>query len=153
MADVAKRPVLAEEAFRAVYDKQSPNLRIAEALARHLAVNGDRQQALTLLQKSGAQETPLGKSLVEELKSGKPPKLMVSDAAEGLAESFLGIGQVLSANNGVDAAQIYLRLALMLNPSSDIAKLELAELYGNVEHFGKAIAVIDQNPQRPRRSG
>ena len=32
----------------------------------------------------------------------------------------------------------------MLNPDSDIAKLELAELYGNVEHFAKAIAVIDK---------
>ena len=32
----------------------------------------------------------------------------------------------------------------MLNPDSDIAKLELAELYGNVDHYAKAIAVIDK---------
>ncbi len=50
---------------------------------------------------------------------------------------------MLASNNGVDAAQIYLRLALFLNPASDIAKLELAELYGNLEQYDKAIAVID----------
>src|SRR5208283_2268349 len=109
---------------------------------RHLAVAGERQHALALLQQAGSQETPLGKVLLAELKAGKTPKLMVSNVEEGLAESFLGIGQVLAANNGVDAAQIYFRLALMLNPESDIAKLELAELYGNVEHYGKAISVI-----------
>jgi tetratricopeptide (TPR) repeat protein len=69
---------------------------------------------------------------------------MVSNAEEGLAESFLGIGQVLAANNGLDAAQIYFRLALFLLPDSDIARLELAELYGNVEQYAKAISVIEK---------
>ncbi len=144
MADVARKMAIASEAYRAVYDKKAPNLRIAEAFARHLAVAGDRQQALSVLQEAGAQETPLGKVLLAELKAGKTPKLMVSNAEEGLAESFLGIGQVLAANNGVDAAQIYFRLALLLNPDSDIAKLELAELYGNVEQYNKAISVIEK---------
>ena len=144
MADVAKSWAQGEEAYRSVHDKKAPNLRIAEAFSRHLAVSGDREQALAVLLESGAQETPLGKVLLEELKAGKTPKLMVSNAEEGLAESFLGIGQVAAANNGVDAAQVYFRLALLLNPESDIAKLELAELYGNVEHYAKAITVLDK---------
>ena len=144
MADVARNWTLGDEAYRSIYDKKAPNLRIAEAFSRHLAVSGRREEALALLQESGAQETPLGKALLADLKAGKMPKLMVSNAEEGLAESFLGIGQVAAANNGVDAAQIYFRLALMLNPESDIAKLELAELYGNVEHYSKAISVLDK---------
>ncbi len=144
MADAAKKKAIASEAYRAVYDKQAPNLRIAEAFARHLAVWGDRQQALSVLQEAGAQETPLGKVLLSELTAGKTPKLMVSNVEEGLAEAFLGIGQVLAANNGVDAAQIYFRLTLLLNPDSDIAKLELAELYGSVEQYDKAISVIEK---------
>ncbi|MGO9485601.1 MAG: tetratricopeptide repeat protein [Rhodomicrobium sp.] len=144
MADVAQKGAQAAEDYWASYDEKAPNLRIAEALARHLAVAGERQHALALLQQAGSQETPLGKVLLAELKAGKTPKLMVSNVEEGLAESFLGIGQVLAANNGVDAAQIYFRLALMLNPESDIAKLELAELYGNVEHYAKAVSVIDK---------
>ncbi len=143
IADVAKKKAVAEEAYRAVYDKKPPNTRIAEAFARHLAVWGDKEKALAVMTESGADVTPLGKALMSELKAGKTPKLMVSTAEEGLAESFLGIGQVLATNNGVDAAQIYLRLALFLNPASDIAKLELAELYGNLEQYDKAIAVID----------
>ena len=144
VADVGRNKAQAEEAYKAVYDKKAPNLRIAEAYARHLAVWGDPQQALSVLVEAGAQETPLGKVLHAELKAGKTPKLMAGNVEQGLAESFLGIGQVLAANNGVDAAQIYFRFALMMNPESDIAKLELAELYGNVEHYTKANAVIDK---------
>ncbi len=144
MADVAKKKVLAEEAYRAVYDKKTPNTRIAEALARHLAVWSDAKQAQDLLEEAGAGVTPLGKELTAELKAGKRPKLMVSNVEEGLGESFLGIGQKLSAENGLDEAQIYFRLALFLNPASDIAKLELAELYGNIEQYSKAIAVIEK---------
>ncbi|MBI4724703.1 MAG: hypothetical protein HY765_06920 [Rhodomicrobium sp.] len=125
MADVAKKKAAAAEAYRAVYDKKTPNARIAEAYARHLAHWGDKAGAQRLLEEAGAQSTPPGRALIAELKAGKTPKLMVSNAEEGLAETFLGIGQVLAANNGLDAAQIYLRLALFLNPSSDIAKLEL----------------------------
>jgi tetratricopeptide (TPR) repeat protein len=144
MADVAKKKAAAEEAYRAVYDKKAPNTRIAEALARHLAVYGGVKEAQELLEEAGAGVTPLGKELAAELKAGKTPKLMVSNVEEGLAESFLGIGQKLSAENGLDEAQIYFRLALLLNPASDIAKLELAELYGNIEQYAKAIAVIDK---------
>ena len=143
IADVAKKKDAALDAYRAVTDKKQPNTRIGEALARHLAFWGDRERAESVLKEAGADATPLGKQFLAELKAGKTPKLMVSNAEEGLAETFLGIGQVLATNNGVDAAQIYLRLALFLNPASDIAKLELAELYGNLEQYDKAISVID----------
>ncbi len=124
--------------------RRQSGTRIAEAYARHLAYWGDIEQAQEVLKESGADETPLGKILAADLKAGKTPKLMVSNVEEGLAESFLGIGQVLAANNGVDAAQIYFRIALYLEPDSDIAKLELSELYGNVEQYAKAIAVIEK---------
>jgi tetratricopeptide (TPR) repeat protein len=144
MADVAKKKSAAEDAFHAIYDKKASNTRIAEAYARHLARWGNSKQAQAVLNEAGGGATPLGKQLLAELKAGKTPKLMVSNAEEGLAESFLGIGQKLSAENGLDEAQIYFRLALYLNPASDIAKLELAELYGNIEQYAKAIAVIDR---------
>ncbi|MFT4079034.1 tetratricopeptide repeat protein [Rhodomicrobium sp.] len=143
VADVAKKKAAAAEAYKTVYEKKPTNMRIAEGYARHLAVWGDRQQALDVLKESGAEETPLGSALAADLKAGRTPKLMVSTVDEGLAETFLGIGQVLASNNGVDAAQIYLRLALYLNPASEIAKLELAEIYGNLEHYHKAVAVLD----------
>ncbi len=143
IADVAKKKAAAVEAYRAVYEKKPPNARIAEAYARHLANWGDKAKAQAVLSESGADNTPFGKIAMAELKAGKTPKLMVSNPEEGLAEAFLGIGQVLATNNGLDAAQIYLRLALLLNPNSDIAKLELAELYGTLEQYDKAISVID----------
>jgi tetratricopeptide (TPR) repeat protein len=144
MADVAKKREMAAEAYGAIYDKKAPNTRIAEAFARHLGYWGNSPKAQALLEEGNAGDTPLGKMLMAELKAGKKPKLMVSNAEEGLAESFLGIGQVLAANNGLDAAQIYFRLALFLLPDSDIARLELAELYGNVEQYTKAISVIEK---------
>ncbi len=143
IGDVARKRTAALDAYRAVTEKKPPNTRIAEAFARHLAFWGDREKAESVLKEAGADTTPLGKQFLAELKAGRTPKLMVSTVEEGLAESFLGIGQVLATNNGVDAAQIYLRLALFLNPASDITKLELGELYGNLEQYEKAIAVID----------
>lgn len=143
VGDVAKKKAVAYEAYRAVTEKKPPNTRVAEAFARHLAFWGDREKAESVLKEAGADATPLGKQFLADLKAGKATKLMVSTPEEGLAESFLGIGQVLATNNGVDAAQIYLRLALFLNPASDIAKLELGELYGNLEQYDKAISVID----------
>jgi len=143
IGDVARKKTVALDAYLAVTEKKPPNTRIGEAFARHLAYWGDGEKAESVLKEAGADNTPLGKQFLAELKAGKTPKLMVSTAEEGLAESFLGIGQVLATNNGVDAAQIYLRLALFLNPASDIAKLELGELYGNLEQYEKAIAVID----------
>jgi tetratricopeptide (TPR) repeat protein len=143
ISDVARKKMAALDAYRAVTEKKPPNTRIGEAFARHLAFWGDREKAESVLKEAGADATPLGKQFLAELKAGKTPKLMVSTVDEGLAESFLGIGQVLATNNGVDAAQIYLRLSLFLNPASDIAKLELGELYGNLEQYEKAIAVID----------
>ncbi len=142
MADVAKKKAIALEAYRSVYDKKAQNARIAEAFARHLAYWGDPKQAQSVLEEGGGAEAPAGKVLLADLKAGKTPRLMVANAEEGLAESFLGIGQVLAANNGVDAAQIYFRLALFLQTDSDIGRLELAELYGNVEQYAKAIDVV-----------
>jgi tetratricopeptide (TPR) repeat protein len=144
MADVSKKKELAAEAYAAIYDKKAPIPRNAEAFARHLAYWGNSRQAQALLEEANAGDTPLGKVLMAELKAGRRPRLMVSNAEEGLAESFLGIGQVLASTNGLDAAQIYFRLALFLLPDSDIAKLELAELYGSVEQYAKAISVIEK---------
>jgi len=144
MADLARKKAVAEEAYKLIYDKKSPNTRITEAYARHIAVYGSNKEAQALLEEAGVEATPLGKQLLSELKAGKTPKLIVANAEEGLAETFLGIGQKLTAQNGLDEAQIYFRLALYLNPASDIAKLELAELYSNLEQYPKAIAVIDK---------
>lgn len=142
IADVGKRKAAAELAYRAVYDKKPPNTRVAEAYARHLAFWGDKEKAKAVLTESGADQTPMGKALLSELAAGKTPKLMVSTVEEGLGEAFLGIGQVLATNNGVDAAQIYLRLALFLNPESDISQLELAEIYGGIEQYDKATGIL-----------
>jgi tetratricopeptide (TPR) repeat protein len=145
IADVGKKKAAAAKAYEAVYEKKT-NTRVAEAYARHLAFWGDKERAKAVLSESGSDASPMGKALLAELQAGKTTKLMVSNVEEGLSEAFLGIGQVLASNNGVDAAQIYLRLALFLNPHSDIAKLELAELYGGIDQYEKAIEVINGFP-------
>ncbi len=144
IADLARKKSAAEEAYLKVLDR--PNARISEAYARHLSFWGERSRALEVLNESGADETPLGKAAKDELLAGRSPRLMVTNQDEGLSETFLGIGQVLASNNGVDAAQIYLRLALFLNPNSNIAKLELAEIYGALLQYEKAIKVLDTIP-------
>ena len=147
IADVGKRKDAATGAFKAAFDKKPPNSRVSEAYARHLAYWGDKERAKAVLAEGSADATPMGKAMLAEMAAGKTPKLMVSNVEEGLGEVFLGIGQVLATNNGVDAAQIYLRLALFLNPNSDITELELAEIYGGLEQYQKAIDVLDKVPE------
>ncbi len=62
VADVAKSKTQAEEAYKAVYDKKTPNMRIAEAYARHIAVWGNPQEALAMLEEAGAQENSDGQA-------------------------------------------------------------------------------------------
>jgi tetratricopeptide (TPR) repeat protein len=144
MADLARKKTEAEEAYKQIFDPKAPNTRITEAYARHLAVFGTPKQAKAVLEETGAAATPVGQQLIDEIKAGKTPKLIVSNAEEGLAEVFLGLGQKLTAQNGLDEAQVYFRVALYINPASDIAKLELGELYGNLEQYQKAMTVIEK---------
>ena len=76
-----------------------------------------------------------------------------------LAEFFLGIGQALAANNGVDAARGPFPLRADAESGLDIAELELAEFTDRA--LREAIAVIDKvqeaspywvNAQMRRRS-
>jgi tetratricopeptide (TPR) repeat protein len=147
IADLAKRKDTAEEIFAKLYAKQSGNARIAEAYARHLAYWGDNAKAIEVLKGKGADQTAMGKALLAELEAGKKPKLLAASVEEGMAEVFLGIGQILVSNNGVDAAQVYMRLALFVDPSSDIAKLELSEVYAAIGKYEKAIEIIDNIPE------
>lgn len=146
IADLANHKKTAAAAYADLYEKTGVNARVAEAYARHTGFRGDVQRAITILKEKSAHTSAMGKALLAELEGGKKPELLARNADEGMAEVFLGIGQVLVGNNGLDAAQIYLQLALFLNPDSHIAQVELAEILGSTENYEEAIQALDRIP-------
>jgi tetratricopeptide (TPR) repeat protein len=146
MADLARRRKTAAEAYAAVYEKNKTNARIVEAYARHLAHWGNTARAIEILKERDPSPNSMAGALLAELQAGGKPKLLAATVKEGMAEVFLGIGQILVSNNGVDAAQIYMRLALFADPSSMIAQFELGEVYGQIEKYDKAIEILGAIP-------
>lgn len=146
IADIARRRKTAAETYKALYEKNPNNARVTEAYARHLAHWGDTARAIEILKAKGYPRNSAGAALLADLEAGNKAKLLAANASEGMAEVFLGIGQVLVSNNGLDAAQIYMRLALFLDPVSPIAQLELGEVYGQIENYEKAIEVLSAVP-------
>ncbi len=147
IADLAKRRKTAADAYESLIKKPTVNARVAEAYARHLAHWGDTERALAVLKEKSADGSTMGKALIADLSAGRKPDLMAASLNRGMSEVFLGIGQVLVSNNGVDAAQIYMQLALFVEPSSHIALLELGEVYSTIENYEKAIETLDLIPE------
>lgn len=143
IADLAKRKKTADAAYKELLDKKTVNARVGEAYARHLAHWGDIPGAIKVLKEGPSGGSTTGKRVLADLEAGKKPGLLAASIGEGMSEVFLGIGQVLVSNNGVDAAQIYMQLALYLDPDSDIAQLELAEVYSTIRNYEQATATLD----------
>jgi tetratricopeptide (TPR) repeat protein len=148
IADAGRKRAEAAQAYKTVYERNPTSSRIAEAYARHLAFWGDRDQALRVISSNGADIPPMGKALKAEIESGKRPRLLVTTPEEGLSEVFVGVGQVLATNNGVDAALVYLRKALFLNPASDVGVIELADTYAGLEQYQRANDLLQRIPEK-----
>ncbi len=149
IADLAKQRSTAAAAYKKLYDKNPRNVRALVAYARHAAFWGDLDLAKTLIktQLEAPSPNPLVKAFADELESGKKPTLVVSSAAEGLAEVFQGIGEALAGDGVVDAGQIYLQLALYAKPDYTVAHYALGELYDQLKNYELAALSFQQVPR------
>lgn len=106
-------------------------MRSVEALARLQLRLGDIEAAKNTV-KLGLDIQPSGPALIslqKEIVSGGPARPLISSAQQGAAEVFYNLGAVLNSEGGKQFALIYLQLANVLNPKSDVGTLALADLY------------------------
>jgi tetratricopeptide (TPR) repeat protein len=151
MLDVMGNPAEAQKRLKATYDNDPGTLRVVDAWARFQARRGDI---------AGARETyerfnrllpnhPMIRAGLQRLQPGQqPPPRFVRDAQQGAAEVLYGLG---SAGNRDDAdspiVMIYLRLALFLDPTHDLAILTLGDTLERAKQPDDAIAVFDRMPE------
>ncbi len=150
MADVVGRPKTSRPAFAAAYKRSMRNPRLAEAYARHAIASQDRGLAEKILAPlvARALPNPNAKALLDEIALGGAPGLMVTNAKQGIAEIFYGIGEALTTDSaGGDLALSYLQLALMVNPDFSVARYTLAELYDAFKSYEMSASAFEKVPE------
>jgi len=151
IADITGRRSEARTAYEKVYGQDSRTLRTALAYARHEAFTGDRKKALSVIgehiEKAQGDGHPLLRSLRAAVQSGRPIDPIVTDASEGMAEVFYGLGEALISEGAIAVGVLYLQMALYVEPDHQFALAALASAYEGNKQYADAISVYDRIPK------
>src|SRR5262245_39241125 len=149
IADIAGQPEVAQQAYAAAFKKNPSTLRVADAFARHAVNNNNRKLAKQTLKQHIAKSSghPLSESLLAEIEQGGTPPLLVTNANDGLAEVFYGIGDALAGEGGLDMGIIFLQFSLYLKPDAPLAYAALAEAYESAKKYELEMQALDQIKQ------
>ena len=153
IADVAGDAQTAQREYAKIFKKEPGTLRVALAYARHLAHEGKRKNALSVIEKHFAAVTtqhPLALSLRDQLKSGQAVKPLLSNSKDGIAEVYYGLGEALSNDDSLDIGLIYLQFALYMRPDFPLALAALANVYELTSQNARAIDTYSRiDPSSP----
>lgn len=123
-------------------------LRAIEAHARFLASRGEKDEALSVLDR--AADFPVAalmfKALRTDIASGVKPSPLVADARAGAAEVLLDIGAALNRDGGEGFVQIYLHMARALAPDGDAILVQLAQAAERNDEAEQAIDYYGKVP-------
>ena len=133
---------MAETSYRTVMtDGATP--RVIDAYGRFLERNGRTDDATKFyakfLAESGVKQ--IAAAGLARIKAGTRPDALVTEPADGAAESLFGIASALTDQSSVDVSILYLRLALFLRPSLDLGAVLLADRLEGLQKYEDAIAV------------
>jgi tetratricopeptide (TPR) repeat protein len=149
IADVANRKADAEAAYQATLDNAAAGaaapdtyMRAAEAYARFLYRSGQKDKALSVLDKADefARDRLPITALRDRIKAGAAVTPMIADANEGAAEILLDLGTALTRSGGEDFVRLYLEYALVLAPKSDALLLQLGVVADQQKNTEEAIS-------------
>jgi tetratricopeptide (TPR) repeat protein len=151
IADVGGKRREAASAYQRSLRLNGRMLRTGLGYARHAAHEGKFKLANSILDglSDGSQdeEHPLITRLREEIKAGGNVPLLVESPAEGIAETFYGLGELLTNEGGVGMGIIYLQMALYVQPDNEYALMALARAYEQAKRYEDAIATYDRIPR------
>jgi tetratricopeptide (TPR) repeat protein len=139
--DQAGRPEQASAAYDIAWGSGLRVPTLALLRARNQAATGDRVAALATLNEVS---DPAAAALARKIASGQLPAVPVGNAA--VAQSLLAIGEVLAAEPRMGSPVTALRLALMLDPTLDRARIELAADLVGKDRRDEALALLSQVP-------
>ena len=82
--------------------------------------------------------------LIVETKAGTIPVALIPNAKIGLAHSMFDLATALRQDRGSDAALIFSRMAIALQPDSSLGQMLLAEILESQSRYDAAIAVYQK---------
>jgi tetratricopeptide (TPR) repeat protein len=146
IADLAKRRSTADELYQTLHKNNPKNVRILVAYARHAAhwKGDDLAKSILKPHLELVNPNPLVQSLADDIEAGKNIDLIITSATDGLAEVFQGIGEALTGDGVIDAGQVYLQLALYVQPDHVMAHYALGELYDQIQKYDAAAESFGQ---------
>ncbi len=145
--DMAGRSEEALSLVSAVYQPNSSQ-RLTEAYARLLARNGQTEQAMSVIEDflQSVPNHPSLTALLDDIRNGAEIGPLVSNAEEGAAEVFYGLGSSLVSSNDFDIAVNYLQLARYIGPASDLSSVLLGQVLQSQSRHDEAARVFDSVP-------
>jgi tetratricopeptide (TPR) repeat protein len=154
MLDVSGNVEEAGKRFAAAYATDQNTLRLVDAYARNLSRQGktdEAKAAYTAYQKIQPRQ-PMVKAALRDLEAGRKLEPLIKDVGCGAGEVLYGLGAYgLGSSGGRQgdevAATVFLRLALALSPTHELAIDTLGEAYSRLKQYRTAIEVYDETPE------
>src|SRR5262245_33123558 len=153
LADVAGRTADARASYgRIAKGDQQRILRVALAYASHAGHAGDMKLAQSILnahfERSKSDGHPHALALLAQIEAGRKPPLLVSTPAEGLAELFYGLGEMLAnESGGLGIGTVFLQFSLYLKPDGTFPLQALARTQEIAKRYASAIDAYDRIPK------
>jgi tetratricopeptide (TPR) repeat protein len=146
--DAANKRTDAQKRLERAYKLDNGALRVVESYASVLVRQGQKDEALKVLETFDKQlpRHPLVTVEMEKVRNGEKLPPLIDGAQAGAAEALYGLGAALGRRGGEDLGLVYLQLALYLAPQHPLALLSLADLYESLKKPELAIKIYEQVP-------
>ncbi|SIQ06589.1 MAG: tetratricopeptide repeat protein [Bosea sp. (in: a-proteobacteria)] len=147
--DAAGRKAEAEKRLKAAYDAEKTTLRLVDLWARLQARQGDFAGAATTyadFDRLLPNHPIIREGMALVAKKEAPPR-QIANAQQGAAEVLYGLASAGNRQGDEAAALLYLRMAVYLDPSHDLAILTLGDILERSRQPEDAVAVYDKMPQ------
>lgn len=146
--DLAGRKVDAERRLKAAYEAEKTTLRLVDLWARFQARTGDFDGAAATY---GAFDRllpnhPIVRDGLARIAAKEPLARTVASPQQGAAEVLYGLASAGNRQGDEAAALLYLRLAIYLDPSHDLAILTLGDILERAKQLEDAVAVYSRMP-------
>ncbi|MDX3810169.1 tetratricopeptide repeat protein [Bosea thiooxidans] len=146
--DAAGRRSEAEKRLKSAYDAEKTTLRLVDLWARFQARSGDFDGAAATYADFDRllPNHPIIREGMALVGKKEAPPRQIATAQQGAAEVLYGLASAGNRQGDEAAALLYLRMAIYLDPSHDLAILTLGDILERSRQPEDAVAVYDKMP-------
>ena len=150
IADQARQHTLARQNYSRIFKSDARMPRVAISYLHHASRTGKYDLAEQILRRNKEATSgnvhPAVAAVAKSIKTSKRLPLLISNATDGLAEVFYGLGEALTTEGGMQLGAVYLQMALYLKPEFPFAQAALANVYETNKRYQTANEIYDRVP-------